>query len=108
MSKDNLSALSDALFPFGGESNTEAVFPSLNELEVWLTGRIREMLRNDLLALRQALYQVDVDEEKLVGLLDPENEIEPARAIARLVIERQLEKLRTRRLFKSHDGKYFS
>jgi hypothetical protein len=81
---------------------------SLDQLEALLTEKMNALIRGDFGALVQLLYRVDVSEARLRQLLrgaeggqDGENTGEDAgKIIARLVMERQWQKIETRRKFK--------
>jgi hypothetical protein len=68
----------------------------LRELEA----QVNWMIVNRFDALVQVLYRLDVDERKLRGLLQEAHGTDAARIIAELMMERQLQKLRTRRQFR--------
>ena len=67
----------------------------LRELE----GHINWMILHRFDALVQVLYRMDVDERKLRLLLQEGTNTDAARIIAGLMVERQLQKLRTRQQF---------
>jgi|SRR5215204_2563881 len=79
------------------ESDHEAL---LCELE----GGIERMIAQRFDALVQILYRMDIDETRLRTLLSSPGETPAARIIAHLLIERQLQKLRTRQQFKPDPG----
>jgi hypothetical protein len=60
--------------------------------------RVEAMMRDQLDLLLSTLYRLDVEEHKIQHALHFANE-PPARAIARLILERQKERLRTRRAY---------
>jgi hypothetical protein len=68
----------------------------LGELEA----QVNWMILHRFDALVQVLYRLDVDEHKLRGLLQEAGDRDAARTIAELMVERQLQKLRTRRQFR--------
>jgi hypothetical protein len=77
---------------------------TLGELEQQLADRVNTMIQRDFGALLQLLYRVDVDEARLRGLLQ-ENEAEDAgRIIARLIMERQWQKIESRRQYRQDSG----
>ena len=51
-------------------------------------------------ALVQTLYRMDIDETRLRTLLAQPGDTDAARIIANLLVERQLQKLRTRQQFR--------
>jgi len=73
---------------------------AMDELEALLAERVNMMIQRDFGALVQLLYRVDVSESKLRGLLQENAGEEAAKVIARLIIERQWQKIETRRRFR--------
>ena len=72
----------------------EAVLRELEESINW-------MILHRFEALVQTLYRMDVDETRLRTLLAQPGDTDAACIIANLLVERQLQKLRTRRQFRS-------
>lgn len=68
----------------------------LEELEA----QVNWMVLHRFDALVQALYRMDVDERKLRSLLQGAGDTPAGRIIAELMVERQIQKLRTRRQFR--------
>lgn len=68
----------------------------LRELEA----HINAMILHRFDALVQVLYRMDVDERKLRHMLQEEGNTDAARIIAGLMVERQLQKIRTRQQFR--------
>jgi hypothetical protein len=68
----------------------------IEEFEKRLRIRIDELLQKDFARLINALYRLDVDEEKLKNQLNNQPATDAAELISKLIIERQLEKLQTR------------
>lgn len=64
------------------------------------TTRVEELMQHDLDLLLSSLYRLDVEEHKIQRALRSSSEA-PARGIARLIIERQKERLRTKRDYSS-------
>lgn len=62
-----------------------------------LHDHINWMIENRFEQLVQLLYRLDVDEQKLKTLLTEGNDKNSAEIISSLIIERQLQKLRTRK-----------
>jgi hypothetical protein len=69
-----------------------------------LTAYITELINNDFSQLISLLYRIDVPEKKLRQVLDATNGKDAASVIATMIIERQLEKIRSRERFKSNGG----
>ncbi|MEP6712052.1 MAG: hypothetical protein ABJA37_06540 [Ferruginibacter sp.] len=70
---------------------------SREELENALAERINFLIINDFNWLVQALYRIDVNEKKLEVLLKENTKYNAGNIIASLVIDRQLEKIKSRR-----------
>ncbi|HVU98786.1 MAG TPA: hypothetical protein VHE34_26370 [Puia sp.] len=77
---------------------------AIDELESLLAERVNTMIQRDFGALVQLLYRVDVSESKLRGLLQENAGEDAARVIARLIIERQWQKIETRRRYRRDVG----
>lgn len=69
-------------------------------LETELALYINDLIEKDFQRLVSILYRVDVDEDKLKRFLKEENGKDAALIIARLIIERQSQKIRTRNEYK--------
>ena len=65
-----------------------------------LAARINELIQTDFTNLVNILYRIDVDESKLRQTLKNKINEDPGYTIAKLVIERQLEKVKIRNDFK--------
>lgn len=76
----------------------QAVQPDEQEMIRVLAERISEMLDREPDLLFSTLYRLDVYESKINQVLQSPFE-DPATGLARLVIERQKEKLQTRRTY---------
>ena len=74
---------------------------SRNELQQKLTAFINELIVNDFQRLITILYRVDVDEKKLKRILKENIGKDAGEIIANLIIERQIQKLETRKQFGS-------
>ncbi|MEP7165247.1 MAG: hypothetical protein ABI741_11160 [Ferruginibacter sp.] len=66
------------------------------QLEIFLAERINHLIVNDFSLLVHILYRIDVSEKKLKTLLKENSDSNTGRIIACLVIERQLQKIRSR------------
>jgi hypothetical protein len=74
--------------------------PDREALLLELEAQVNWMITHRFDALVQVLYRLDVDERKLRNLLQEGGGTDAAHIIAALMIERQLQKLRTRRQFR--------
>jgi len=74
-------------------------------LEAMLAEKLNSLIQSDFPALVRLLYRIDINEARLRNLLK-ENALEDAgKIIARLIIERQWQKILSRRQFKrAEDG----
>jgi hypothetical protein len=73
--------------------------PSIDALETVLAERIGILIDKDFSTLVQLLYRVDVSESRLRQLLLDNRTTDAGRLIARLLLERQWQKIVTRREF---------
>lgn len=71
--------------------------PTMDTLEALLAEKINDMINKDFNALVQLLYRIDVNETKLRGVLRDNQASDSGRLIARLILERQWQKILTRR-----------
>lgn len=69
------------------------------ELQENLTVYINDLIQSDFQKLVTLLYTMDVDENKLKSLLKEKQGKDTAVIIAELVIERELQKMETRKQF---------
>ena len=74
--------------------------PTLEELEALLAERVNTMIQRNFGELVQMLYRVDVSETKLRTLLEENAGEDAATIIARLILERQWQKIETRRRYR--------
>lgn len=74
---------------------------TIEMLETALADRINAMIHDDFNRLIQLLYRIDVNEERLKKLLRENSSTDAGLLIARLILERQWQKILTRRRFSS-------
>lgn len=74
---------------------------SYEELRGLVAAHIRPFISGDFNKLLSLLYRIDVSEEKLKYLLKQNTGIDAAILIADLIIERQLQKAESRKMFNS-------
>jgi Uri superfamily endonuclease len=74
---------------------------SLEKIKEKLVAHIDYLINNNFEELINILYRVDVSEAKLKTLLKENSDSIAANTIADLIIERQLQKIKTREQFKS-------
>jgi hypothetical protein len=69
-----------------------------------LAGRINELIQNDFQKLISILYRLDVSEEKLKHLLKENTQHDAGLIITDLIIERQIQKIKSRQRFGRRDN----
>jgi hypothetical protein len=89
--------IQDLNHTFGLELAETATAEALRAL---LAEKINALIRNDFGALVQLLYRVDVNESKLRRLLEENADEDAGNLIAGLIIERQWQKIETRRQYR--------
>jgi hypothetical protein len=92
-------------FQVGGDASlipAEDVF-NFEELKKYLTDKLAFLLENKYDKLINILYKIDVSEKKLAELFSGTNRDSIPEKLAELIIERQLQKVKFRRMHK--DGK---
>lgn len=77
--------------------------PTMDALETLLAEKINDMINRDFSTLVQLLYRIDVNEAKLRQLLQDNMTTDAGRTIARLILERQWQKILTRREYSRRD-----
>jgi len=77
---------------------------SSEEAEKILAGHINNLILHDFSRLVAVLYRVDVSEKKLKDLLRLHSETDAGLIIARMIIERQGQKIESRKNFKTDDS----
>ena len=68
-----------------------------------LESAVNELINSDFNQLLQLLYRLDVSEKKIRALLESNQGTDSAPLITDLIIERQVEKIKSRRQFKQRD-----
>lgn len=69
---------------------------AMEELEHQLSDHINHLINTDFEKLIYYLYRIDVNESKMKNLLQQQGGTNAAQLIAKLIIERQLQKLKSR------------
>jgi hypothetical protein len=77
-------------------------FDNLGELKKYLADRIAELLDSNYEKLINILYRIDISEEKLNGLFSGRNNEPIPGRLAELIIERQLQKINFRNMYKNN------
>ena len=78
--------------------------PGMDELEALLAEKVNAMIETDFGALVQLLYRIDVNEGRLRDLLQESAGEDAGRVIARLILQRQWQKIETRRRYRQDTG----
>lgn len=73
---------------------------SAKELATW----VNDMILRDFTGLLNLLYRLDVSEEKIRTLLEEMQQEDAGRIIASVMIERQLQKIKTKQQFKQDEN----
>lgn len=68
-----------------------------------LQASVNELINTDFNQLLQLLYRLDVSEKKIKAALDQNQGKDSAPLITELIIDRQIEKIKSRRQFKQRD-----
>ena len=76
---------------------------SLLELEELLTIYANQLIQKDFQKLVTLLYRINVSETKLKYLLQLQRDENAGNIIAKLIIERQIEKMKSRQQFNKHN-----
>ncbi len=99
---DKLEVMQWSYALFDISFNKENKYPDYNSLKKRLSAYLNQLIREDFQKLISILYRIDVSEEKLHSALHAKPETRTAgEIITDLIIERQLEKIETRRKFKN-------
>ncbi len=83
----------------------EADIAALSDIKSILVIRIREMLDKNVEKLLSIVYRIDISQKKIDAIFDNLSKDDIASEIADAVIERQLMKVQTRKLYKSNINK---
>lgn len=73
---------------------------SLEEFRKYLTGKLKLLLDEKFDLLVNILYRIDINEKKLSELFSGQNREFIPSALADLIIQRQLQKIRLRKLYR--------
>jgi len=74
--------------------------PNYQEILSKLIPIVNHLLDNDLQLLMQVLYRIDVNEDKFKQVLAFSKPPELAEKVSRLIIDRQLQKIETRKKYR--------
>jgi len=76
---------------------------SMEELQEKLSAHINRLIQHNFEQLVNLLYRIDVSEPKIKSLLQMQPGINAGDIIANLIIERQLQKIKSRQQFKTNN-----
>ncbi|MCB0664404.1 MAG: hypothetical protein KDC80_01215 [Saprospiraceae bacterium] len=76
--------------------------PNQDRLLDFMTERIEALMADQFETLMSMMYRLDVSEAKLRNALAPDNPENPARSLARLIIQRQKQRVATRDKYKQN------
>lgn len=79
---------------------------TLNEIQEKLSVHINHLIQNNFEQLVSLLYRIDVSESKIKSLLQNNAGENAGGIIASLIIERQLQKIKSREQFKSEQKNF--
>jgi hypothetical protein len=70
---------------------------AFKQWRLWLIASVKDLLKNNTDKLMGILYRIDVSEKKLQEALALRGESSPEEVISDLIIERQIQKIKTRK-----------
>lgn len=79
-----------------GLTDPEADYRQLIEI---MSRRIEELLSGQFETLMSMMYRLDIDETSIRQALDPANPENPASSLARLIVDRQKQRMATKRKY---------
>jgi hypothetical protein len=77
----------------------------LGDAENYIAEKINELIKNDFNHLIQVLYRIDVNEARLKQVLKDNPYEDAGKIIAALIMERQLQKIKSRKQFNQQNNK---
>ena len=76
---------------------------SLEELKIYLSDKIADMMQKNINLLLSTLYRIDIDENKVRALFSGVIKGDIPQGLASLIIERQLQKIHFRNKYKNEN-----
>ena len=73
----------------------------------FMTGRIEALMATQFESLMSMMYRLDVNEGKIRKALDPANPENPARSLARLIVQRQKQRMATRQQYQQNSSDHW-
>ena len=103
--KKQLTEVSNFISNWFATDDSHSIIPSgkfktLEEFRLYLTNKISDLLDTKYNTLINILYRIDVDEEKLNELFSGKNREHIPGALANIIIERSLQKIIYRQMYK--------
>jgi len=105
--KETVEELEQAIIPLVDEY-TNVSFKAFEDLRNWLIEQVADLIDRDFEHLLRILYLIDVNEMRVRKLISENEGDNAAVIIADLILERQAQKIRSRKKYIPKDGKYFS
>lgn len=108
--KIEIGELGDAVIPLvdARDEHTGLRFAKYEELRRWLIEQVSWLIDRDFAHLLRALYLIDVDESRVRRLVEQHEGRDAPAIIADLILERQAQKILSRKKYIPKDGKYFT
>ena len=97
---DNQGSLRKVLSKNWGLSDTQTL--QMEDLRKALQAKITEMLQNDLHALVQAMYRLDINETKFHAAMAAPGLDQQASSLSDLIIEREIQRIEFRERFRNN------
>lgn len=104
--RETIEELERAVLPLLDEGDLPR-FGAFEALRNWLIDRVGDLIDRDFTQLLRILYLIDVDETRVRRLLAESEGENAAAIIADLILERQAQKIRSRKKYRPKDGRYF-
>jgi hypothetical protein len=105
--EDIMEELGLAVVPLIDEFS-QVQFTKREELRTWLIEQISYLIDRNFEHMLRVLYLIDVNEGRVRKLIQENDGEDAAGIIADLILERQAEKIRSRKKYVPKNGKYFS
>lgn len=74
------------------------------QLEMILAQKINELIEKDFPLLINILYRIDISEQKLKVLLKQHRDVDAAKIMSAMIIDRQIEKIKIREQFRKNEN----
>jgi hypothetical protein len=102
MTKEELNKIvSVTTTDLGIENGNSLQIAALENLRIWLAKELEHFLNHDFNRLVNALYRMDISEQKAKSIFNGTNTSEISEKLADLIIEREYQKVITRERYKN-------